>query len=224
MNDSRQQLGILNKGPGAAGQQDQPRRLAPAARPRYRGRVTVNPVADLGRSSIGGVQAPITTLQALFLRPQCCVMAAVRGTSVLVAGVPGYSNPVGQPAHSCHHYSLGRERWQLHIGAPPMKHDPARNPSALRERAQAHRAMALAALRADSSLSVRLKRYNAAIAKARALEAEADQQQTTSTRDPRAALEWLKAGKALRIDSINLRDHLRHMRALAALEARGGAK
>lgn len=44
------------------------------------------------------------------------------------------------------------------------------NPSRLR--AAAHRAMAIAALHADSSLSVRLKRYNAAMAKARALEAQ----------------------------------------------------
>ncbi len=44
------------------------------------------------------------------------------------------------------------------------------NPSRLR--AAAHRAMAVAALHADSSLSVRLKRYNAAMAKARALEAQ----------------------------------------------------
>lgn len=105
-----------------------------------------------------------------------------------------------------------------------MKHDHARNPSALRERAAAHRAMALAALRADSSLSVRLKRYNAAMTKARALEAEAAEQQTTPTRDPRTALAWLKAGHSLRIDSLNLRDHLRHVRALAALEGKGGAQ
>jgi len=54
-----------------------------------------------------------------------------------------------------------------------MKHDPACSPSALSTHAAAHRAIALAALRADSSLSVRLKRYNAAMAKARALEAQA---------------------------------------------------
>lgn len=47
------------------------------------------------------------------------------------------------------------------------------------------------------------------------------QQLTAHTRGPRAALAWLKAGKPLRIDSINLRDHLRHVRALAALEAKG---
>ena len=52
-----------------------------------------------------------------------------------------------------------------------MKHDPALNPSALRQCAAAHRAMALAALRADSSLSVRLRRYRDHMDKAHALEA-----------------------------------------------------
>lgn len=100
-----------------------------------------------------------------------------------------------------------------------MKHDHAPNPSALCERASAHRAMAVAALRSYSSLSVRLKRYNHHMTAARALEAEAAQLQTTPTRDPRAALAWLKAGKSVRIDALNMRDHLRHVRALAALEA-----
>ena len=39
-------------------------------------------------------------------------------------------------------------------------------------RARFHRACALAALHADSSLSVRLARYNEAMARARALEAQ----------------------------------------------------
>lgn len=103
-----------------------------------------------------------------------------------------------------------------------MKHDPARNPSALRERAAAHRAMALAALRSDSSLSNRLRRYNHHMTVARALEADSERQQVTPTRDPRTALAWLQSGRALRIDSLNLRDHLRHVRALAALEGKGG--
>ncbi|MNJ55077.1 hypothetical protein D3C77_505510 [compost metagenome] len=50
-------------------------------------------------------------------------------------------------------------------GVPPMH---ALNPSKIR--AAAHRAMALAALHADSSLRTRLTRYNDHIAKARALE------------------------------------------------------
>lgn len=102
-----------------------------------------------------------------------------------------------------------------------MTHDPARNPSALCERASAHRAMAFAALHSDSSLTNRLRRYNAHMTKARSLEAAEAQRQTTNTRDPRTALEWVKAGKALRIDSVNLRDHLRHIHAMAALEAEG---
>ncbi|SFU07913.1 hypothetical protein [Pseudomonas marincola] len=48
-----------------------------------------------------------------------------------------------------------------------MKH--ALNPSA--SHAQAWKARAMAALRADSSLSTRLARYNAAMARARQLEA-----------------------------------------------------
>ena len=48
------------------------------------------------------------------------------------------------------------------------------NPTALRKHAAAHRAMAIAALHADSALSVRLKRYNVAMTKARALAAQAD--------------------------------------------------
>ncbi|AJE23149.1 hypothetical protein [Azotobacter chroococcum] len=51
-----------------------------------------------------------------------------------------------------------------------QRHILTLNPS--KSRAAAHRAMALAALRADSSLSVRLKRYNDQMAKARALEAQ----------------------------------------------------
>lgn len=51
-----------------------------------------------------------------------------------------------------------------------MKH--ARNPSATQQHAAALKARAFAALHADSSLSVRLARYNAAMARARALEAK----------------------------------------------------
>ncbi len=53
-----------------------------------------------------------------------------------------------------------------------------RSPSAL-SRAAALRAMALSALQADSSLSVRLGRYNAAMEKARALESSHDAAEVT---------------------------------------------
>lgn len=53
-----------------------------------------------------------------------------------------------------------------------MRHILTLNPStaSARNKAAAHRAMAIAALHADSSLATRLKRYNAAMAKARSLE------------------------------------------------------
>lgn len=54
---------------------------------------------------------------------------------------------------------------------------PTRNPSA---RAAAHRAMARAALFADSSASTRLKRYNHHTEKARRLEATARGQEVAS--------------------------------------------
>lgn len=57
-----------------------------------------------------------------------------------------------------------------HKGAVPMKHPHALNPSAIQQHAASLKARAIAALHADSSLSVRLARYNAAMAKARALE------------------------------------------------------
>ncbi|MHB0765739.1 hypothetical protein ACYCFC_15370 [Stutzerimonas sp. NM35] len=50
-----------------------------------------------------------------------------------------------------------------------MKHSHAINPSALSIRAAAHKAMAFAALRANSSLATRLSRYNAHMRRARAL-------------------------------------------------------
>ncbi len=58
------------------------------------------------------------------------------------------------------------------LGAPPMKHPHALNPS--KARAAAHRAMALAALRSTSSLAVRLDRYNHHRAIQRSLEAQAN--------------------------------------------------
>lgn len=48
----------------------------------------------------------------------------------------------------------------------------ALNPSAAQQHAAAWKARAFAALRADSSTSVRLARYNEAMARARALEAQ----------------------------------------------------
>ncbi len=67
-------------------------------------------------------------------------------------------------------HSFGHERGgSSTLGAVPMNHTPAVNPSA--SHAAAWKARAMAALRADSSLSVRLNRYNAAMTRARQIEA-----------------------------------------------------
>lgn len=54
-----------------------------------------------------------------------------------------------------------------------MQASPIQDPSILIGKANAHRAMAMAALQKNSSLSVRLKRYNAQMEIARSLEAQA---------------------------------------------------
>ncbi|MFC0668930.1 hypothetical protein ACFSKY_07830 [Azotobacter chroococcum] len=43
------------------------------------------------------------------------------------------------------------------------------------------------------------------------------------TRNPRTALDWLRTDHSIRIDALNLPDQLRHVHALIALEAVGGA-
>lgn len=133
----------------------------------YRPPVAANSATGFGDPSNLAHKRPITTV-GVFLCPQFRVMAAVRGRP---SGLPGSKFPVRQPAHSCHH-SFGDDSWQLHtkLGVVPVQDAIA--VSVIRIRAAAHRAMAIAALHADSSLSVRLKRYNAAMAKARALEAQ----------------------------------------------------
>ena len=92
-------------------------------------------------------------------------MAAVCGQTSVWPGAnfPGIPTP-----HMAATQSRRKDRGssQNDMGAPHMH---ALNPSKIR--AAAHRAMALAALHANSSLATRLSRYNAHISKARALEA-----------------------------------------------------
>lgn len=97
-----------------------------------------------------------------------------------------------------------------------MKHPHALIPSAIQQHAAALKARAFAALHADSSLSVRLARYNAAMTKARELEAQAEQHQATI--DTIQAQAWLRGGHRVHIRAANLRQHLEHVRALT-LEA-----
>jgi hypothetical protein len=109
------------------------------------------------------ISAQITTV-GVFFRPQSSVMAAVCGQASAWPGAyyPGIPTPHTAATQSRRKDGGGSSQ---KVGATPM---PALNPSKIR--AAAHRAMALAALHANSSLATRLTRYNAHMAKARALE------------------------------------------------------
>lgn len=80
-----------------------------------------------------------------------------------------HANLHGSAHHDWRHGGGNKYRY---IGAPPMiiRQKLTLNPS--KARASFHRACAMAALHADSSLSVRLARYNDHMDKARALEAQ----------------------------------------------------
>lgn len=111
------------------------------------------------------------SISGVFLCPRFRFMAAVRGQTSVWPGflLPRYSHPT----HSCH---LSREKDRgsssKSKGASPMQFSPTQNLPVKADKAAAHRAMAMAALRANSSLSVRLKRYNHHMDQARALETQ----------------------------------------------------
>lgn len=107
--------------------------------------------------------APITIAGAFFVPAVTCY-----GGCAWEAFVPaGFLLPRFTNLRTAATHSLGNERGSSSAeGATPMKH--AIIPSVIR--AFAHRRMALSALRANSSLSVRLARYNSHMAIARSLE------------------------------------------------------
>jgi hypothetical protein len=135
----------------------------------YRSSVAAKSAADLGGSTSKGATAPPLRLQALFLCPHSRVMAGCAGAP---SGASGSFTPIRQSCATRHPYLLGgRKEWLLSKGATPMT---TLIPSKIR--ALAHRRMALSALRANSSLSVRLKRYNHHMDQVRALESQGGMQ------------------------------------------------
>lgn len=139
--------------------------LALTYRQRYGLRVTVNPVADLGRSRIVRRTSAHHPIAGAFFVPAVSCYGGCAWDTFGCAGV--LTSRSANPRTAATLLSLGRERWQLlNVRSYTMR---TRNPFA---HVAALRAIALAALRADSSLAVRLARYNAAMAKVRALEAQ----------------------------------------------------
>ncbi|QPG66036.1 hypothetical protein HFV04_002630 [Pseudomonas sp. BIGb0427] len=128
--------------------------------------VAANSATGFGDSiSKRRIGAPMTIAGAFFVPADPCYGGCVRETFGSAGfRLPRFAN-LRTAATLNRLATIRGSSFQVN-GASPLH---ALNPSKIR--AAAHRAMAIAALHADSSLSVRLKRYNAAMAKARALEA-----------------------------------------------------
>lgn len=135
---------------------------------------TLLPVGFSGPITYRRTSAPIP-LQALFLCLQCRVMAGV------VRGIPkGMPVPIGRSANprttsvTITRLAASGDGSEQTIGTltmhlPLLRLKSALNPSA-KSRAAAHRKMALAALRSNTSLKHRVQRYNHHASKARELD------------------------------------------------------
>jgi hypothetical protein len=140
--------------------------LLASSRPRrYGSPVAANSVTDLGGSNdFRRNSAPITIAGAFFM-PAISFYGGLRRSTLGCAGFLNLrsANPVQLATLLC--LAAGRGGSQ-DSGATPMQHTLI--PSKVR--AFAHRRMALSALRANSSLTTRLARYNAHMAIVRTLE------------------------------------------------------
>lgn len=130
----------------------------------YRQRVAAYSANGLGGLNSTRRNSATISIAGAFFVPAVQIYGGLRGSTLGCAGllVRRSANPA-QPATQ---FCLAAERGGSSVqGASPMN---ATNPS--KERACAHKAMAMAALRANSSLAVRLRRYNHHMDIARSLE------------------------------------------------------
>ena len=146
--------------------------LAPTIPYRYAQGAAANSVADLGRSN-DSRRTSATTMTGAFFVPAMRNGGCARDTFGCAGFLESRSANLRTVAPIRCLAASGDGSSTL--GASPMF--PTRNPSA---RAAAHRAMARAALFADSSASTRLRRYRRHIEKARRLEAAARGQEVAS--------------------------------------------
>ena len=132
---------------------------------RYGSPVTVNPVARFGDLNLKLAHVrPKTIAGAFFVSAMPLYGGRARETE-RSAGcqLARFANLRTAATHN--RLATVRGSSITQVGAPPMQ--TTRNPST---HAAAWKARAFAALRSDSSLSVRLRRYNEAMARARSLE------------------------------------------------------
>jgi len=143
--------------------------LAVPTCPGYRWPVTANSVAGFGDPTYERRNSAQLRIAGAFFVPAISLYGGLRGETERSAGV--LSCRFANPAQSATQHRLATIGGGSSTkGAAPMI--PTRNPSAIQARAAAHRQMAMSALHANSSLSNRLRRYNAHMAIARDLEAQ----------------------------------------------------
>lgn len=134
---------------------------------RYRSPVTVNPVAGFGDPISKRRTSARKTIAGAFFVPAMSLYGGRAWEAFGSAGflLPRFANLRTAATHNRLATVCGSSYEAK--GAPPMH---TLNPSRLR--AAAHRRMAFAALRADSSAATRLARYQHHMTKARALESK----------------------------------------------------
>ena len=134
---------------------------------RYISPVAANSANDLGGSNDFRRNSAAITIAGVFFMPAFQCYGGLRRSTLGCAGFLNHRS--ANLAQLATLLCLAAGRGGSHdSGATSMQRILSLNPSKIR--AAAHRAMAMAALHADSSLSVRLKRYNTQMAIARTLE------------------------------------------------------
>lgn len=144
--------------------------LALPVTPRYSAPVAVNPASGCGSPNNTKAHRRHRPVAGAFFVPAISIYGGCAQGAFERAGFLCVRSST--PAYSRHPSCGSDVGGSSHKGAVTMKHPHALNPSAIQQHAAALKARAFAALHADSSLSVRLARYNAAMARARALEAQ----------------------------------------------------
>lgn len=134
----------------------------------YRSPVAANSAIRIGvLNPLGGHRLKsgffVSAARQAFMGGPCGAAQAAPVTSGRYANLHGSAHPDWRRGS-------GRTTRTLEASAMTSRHTLTLNPS--KSHSAAWKARALAALRADSSLSVRLNRYNAAMARARDLEAQ----------------------------------------------------
>lgn len=141
-------------------------RVACSRSPGYRSHITANSVTGLGGLDSTRRNSATNSIAGAFFAPVITIYGGLRRSTLGCAGL--LVRRSANPAQSATPICLAAERGGSSVqGASPMN---ALNPSKIR--AAAHRAMAMAALRANSSISVRLRRYNHHMDVARNLESD----------------------------------------------------